>query len=508
MKRLSMEKIKEILKMREGGFSYRDIAASVGCSKSVVGYTINRAEVANLQEVHEYSETELEAILFPEEEKTKEIKEPDMMYLIAELTKKHVTRQLLWEEYKQENKDGLMYSQFCEKIRIALKENELAYHKNHKAGEDCEVDWAGTTIPYYCADKREWKNAIIFVGVLPASVYPYVRAYSDQKTASWIDAHVRMFKFFGGTPRILVPDCTKTAVTSPDLFNPVITKTYQEMASHYDITIIPARPRKPQDKNYVENSVGNVSRRIIAALRNEHFTSIASINGAIEQKLTEFINEPFKKMNGCRLSAFEQIDKPALRPLPVSHYEFATFSTGRIPPNYHVEFHGFFYSVPYELRSNEYKVRATKDAIEVFVRGERVCAHMRSYSGNRYVTNPDHLPEQHKVLSDWNDAYFLELAGKFGENTTAYIQALMDRSEYSVQAYRACMGVLRQTNGIPTEIVETASKMALANGFFTGKYFSIVLNKVKNTAPSQMQPVVEHGNIRGASAFSGGAKHA
>jgi hypothetical protein len=281
------------------------------------------------------------------------------------------------------------------------------------------------------------------------------------------------------------------------------------MAAHYDIAIIPARPRKPLDKNYVENTVGNVSRRIIAALRNEHFMSIQDINKAIERKLDDFVSEPFKKMDGCRASAFCQIDKPALRPLPPSQYEFATFSTGKVPPNYHVESHGFYYSVPYELRGSEYKVRATKDVIEVYVRGERVCAHIRHYSGNRYVTLPEHLPEQHKVLSEWNDAYFIKLASKFGKETTAYVQALMDRSEHSVHAYRACMGILRQAKGVSPEIVESASTVALTRGFFTGKYFGIALKQaVKNAEMPQIQPVIEHNNIRGAAAFSGGVKHA
>jgi transposase len=248
-----MDKIKEILKMREGGFSYRDIAASVGCGKTVVGDIVELAESADIQNVQDLTEVELEALLFPKRDSSADTKGLDMMHIIAELSKKHVTRQLLWEEYKEEHEDGLMYSQFCEKIKTALKENELHYHKNHKAGEDCEVDWAGTTISYYAADERVWKSALIFVGVLPASAYPFVRAYPDQKAPSWIDAHVRMFKFFGGTPRILTPDCTKTAVASPDLFDPVITKTYQEMAAHYDITIIPARPRKPQD--YLQNHI-------------------------------------------------------------------------------------------------------------------------------------------------------------------------------------------------------------------------------------------------------------
>jgi len=503
-----MDKIKEILKLKEEGYSYRDIAASVGCGKSVVGETIRRAETADIQNSQEYTEAKLEVLLFPEKSEA-DPKELDMMYIISELSRKHVTRQLLWEEYKQEHPDGLMYSQFCERIRKALKENALEYHKHHKAGEECEVDWAGTTIPYYDAGMGMWKDAVLFVGVLPASAYPFALAYPDQKTPGWIDAHVKMFKFFGGTPRILTPDCTKTAVTTPDLFDPVITKTYQEMAAHYDITIIPARPRKPRDKNIVENTVGNISRRIIAAIRNDHFTSIAEINAVIERKLKEFINEPFKKIAGCRRSAFEQIDKSALRPLPSSHYEFATFNTGKIGPNYHVECDGFFYSVPYEHRGKEYTVRATKDAIEVFVRGERICAHIRHLSGNRYVTMPEHLPEQHRVVSEWNDERFISWAGKHGDNTVAYIQTLLNNAEYSVQAYRTCMGVLRQAKDISPEVVEGASKMALANGQLSSRYFGLALKQSAKAADeAQTERVIEHDNIRGAAAFSGGVRHA
>ena len=280
------------------------------------------------------------------------------------------------------------------------------------------------------------------------------------------------------------------------------------MASHYGITIIPARPRKPRDKNYVENIVGNVSRRITATIRNEHFTSIAEINSAVRQKLEEFIKQPFKKMGGCRRSAFEQIDKPMLKPLPAAHYELASFATGKIGPNYHVECDGYFYSVPHEYRGSEYTARATKDTIEVFVRGERVCTHPRRTGGNRYVTCPEHLPEQHKVVSDWNDERFIEWAGTYGTNTVAYIRAILGSADYSVQAYRACMGIRRQAKEAPLEIVESASEMALANGYFSSKYFGLALRQAAIDAGTQQAPrVVEHENIRGAAAFSGGARH-
>ena len=259
----------------------------------------------------------------------------------------------------------------------------------------------------------------------------------------------------------------------------------------------------------VENTVGNVSRRIIAALRDERFTSIPEINAAVREKLEAFINEPFKKMPGCRRSAFEQIDKPMLRPLPKTHYELADFASGRIGVNYHVEYAGFFYSTPYEYRGMEYLVRATGHTVEVFVRGERICTHMRHFSGDRYVTLPEHLPDQHKAVSEWNDERLISWAGKYGKNTAAYVTALLASTEYSVQAYRACMGVMREAKNVPLEIVEAASAMVLERQQFSSKFFSLAIKKkTKEAEEHKTIRIVEHDNIRGAAAFTGGSHNA
>lgn len=506
-----MGKAKEILRLRGLGFSYRDIALSVRCGKSVVGETILRADAAGIIDASEYNEGELEEILFPKNcTPGGDTDEPDIEYILAELSRKHVTRQLLWEEYKEKHPDGLMYSQFCDRIREARKANEIDYHKNHKAGEECEVDWAGTTIPYYDLTEKSWKETFLFVAVLPASVYPFAYAYPNQKMESWIDAHIRTFRFFGGTPRILIPDCEKTAVTTPDLYDPILTKTYYEMAAHYDITVVPARPYKPKDKNYVENTVLNVSRRIIAATRNEHFTSIGQINKAVHEKLQKFIDRPFRKMEGCRRSAFEKIDQPALRPLPESPYELAVFAEAKIGINYHVEYDGFFYSLPYELRGKPCTIRATKDTIEIFIKGERVWAHVRNRNNmQHYTTLPEHLPEQHKAVSEWNDERFVSWAEKFGPNTENYIKALLASTQYSVQAYRACMGVLRQAKDAPPGIIEAASALALERGQFSSKYYGLAIKqKTKELEEPAPANIVVHDNIRGKASFEGGGYRA
>lgn len=517
MTRIDMGRAKEILRLKELGFAYRDIALSVGCGKTVVGDTIRRAGEAGITGEGEdaYTEAELEEALYPEKHaKGSDPDEPDMAYLIKELSRKHVTRQLLWEEYKAERPNGLMYTQFCERIRLALRANDIDYHKTHNGGEECEVDWAGTTILYQAAASKEAKEAYLFVAVLPASAYPFVYAYPDRKTENWIDAHVRAFRFFGGTPRILVPDCTATAVASTDLYDPIITKTYYEMAAHYDITVVPARPYRPRDKNHVENSVGNASRRIIAPLRDMRFTDVDGINRAVADKLLAFIDQPFKKLAGCRRTAFEQIDKPLLRPLPRAQYELARFKECKIGVNYHVECDGFMYSVPYAYRGMECSVRATASTIEVFVRGERVCAHIRHRGGNRYVTLPEHLPEQHKAVSGWNDERFIGKAKEYGIFTETYIRAILASTEHSVQAYRACMGVFRQAGGLPAGVVEAACAAALENQQLSSRYFGLAAKQAALAAAKAGDEgagaarVVQHGNIRGASAFAGGGRNA
>jgi transposase len=198
--------------------------------------------------------------------------EPDMEYIFSEMKKKSVTLMLLWEEYKEKHPDGIMYTQFCERYKNFKKDNKLSMHKEHKAGEEMEVDWAGNTLSYVDTSTGEIKTAYIFVAVLPASAYPFVYAYPDTKLESWIDAHVRTYEYFGGVPRITIPDNTKTAVVKADFVDPVLNKSYNEMARHYRTTIIPARPGKPKDKAADENMVGNVSRRILAPLLKVSFT--------------------------------------------------------------------------------------------------------------------------------------------------------------------------------------------------------------------------------------------
>jgi hypothetical protein len=282
------------------------------------------------------------------------------------------------------------------------------------------------------------------------------------------------------------------------------------MARHYGTALVPARARKPKDKAADENMVGNVSRRIIAALRNRRFFSVLEINQAIKIELSKLISRPFQKLEGSRLTAFEAIDRLALKPLPATRYEYADWTDAKVAFNYDVEYQGFFYSVPYSNLGKISRVRATASIIELFVDGVRIAAHRRNFNTfKRYTTLPEHMPESHKAVTGWNCERYLSWAEKIGSNTKRLVANILDSREYPVQTYRACMGIMRLASDYPSETVEAASKDAIDKGTCTYKYFSIILKqKALKELDAASEKVVSNANLRGVKAYAGGGMNA
>lgn len=256
--------------------------------------------------------------------------------------------------------------------------------------------------------------------------------------------------------------------------------------------------------------VGNVSRRIIAPLRHRQFFSLYEINQAIGEELLKLVNRPFQKMEGCRLTAFEKIDKPALQPLPQRKYEHCEWKETKVQFNYHVEYQGFFYSVHYFYVSQLCSVRATSKIIEIFIGHERAAAFPRNHNTfKRYTNLPEHMPEGHRAVAGWSPERFLSWVEKTGPNTREFIKWILDSREYPVQTYRTCMGIIRLGKSNPAEAMQTASREALERNAYSFKYFSILLKQaVVKAAESHTEKIIRHENVRGCNAFTGGGIHA
>ncbi len=326
-----------------------------------------------------------------------------------------------------------------------------------------EVDWAGQTASVKDSITGQVNPAYVFVAVLPCSQFAYVEAFLSMGTSSWVQAHIHAFQFFNGVPRTIVPDNLKTGVDRSSKTDPIINRTYQELAEHYQTAIIPARVRHPKDKPNVEGTVKIISTWIIAALRNGQYFSIRELNVAIREKLVEYNQKPFQKKNGSRQSAFAEEESFALLPLPASPYELATWRTATVPYDYHISVEKMYYSVPYEYLKHQVDIRMTQHIIEVFYQGMRIASHVRlDGDPGQLSTNPDHMPDQHKDYLTFTSEHFLTWSKSIGTHTQITVQGFLDSYKVEKQALKSCLALSKLADKYSVERLEAACMRALS----------------------------------------------
>jgi transposase len=512
--RLPVRKIKEVLRLHSLGLSQRQIATSCAVGQATVSEYLKAAAVAGLRwpDVAEWSDDQVIQVLAPSREKpdhSKQSSEPDYAAIRHELqTNKHVTLQLLWEEYREKNPDGYRYSRFCDLYRKWLGQQEVVLRQEHRAGEKLFVDYAGDTIPIHSAVGGDATAAAIFVAVLGASNYTYADATATQGLADWIGSHMRAFEFLGGVPEIIVPDNLKSGVTKACRYEPSVNRTYEEMAAHYGVAVVPARRSKPRDKAKVEAGVLVVERWILAALRKRTFFGLGEVNQAIQELLKRLNDRPFRKRDGTRRSLFEALDQPVLRALPAERYEYGDWETHRVNIDYHVEFDNHWYSVPYQLTQQQVEVRATATTVEVFHRGVRVSSHGRSYVPHVATTVNDHRPKAHQRHLEWTPSRLVDWAKTIGPATADLFDRIMAGKRHPEQGYRACLGILRLSKEYSGQRVEAAARRAIALHACSYPSIKSILQcnldsqAVEPTAPPK--PPLDHPNIRGSEYFDTG----
>lgn len=505
-----MRKTKEILRLCwHNGLSARQAARSCGVGRSTIREYLDRAERAGLSWPlpDDLDDAALEHLLFPSTiPLTIERRNmPPFDYINKELKRKRVTLQLLWHEYRQNNPEGYQYSQFCLRYRAWARTLDISMRQTYKAGEKLFVDFAGDTIPIHDPATGAINPAYLFVATLGASNYTYAEAVLSQDLPSWISLHVHTFEFFQAVPAITVPDNTKTGVTHPCRYEPDLNPTYQDMATHYTTTVIPARVKKPRDKAKVESAVLIAERWIIAALRNHTFFSLSELNSAIREKREEFNNRPLQKLKVSRKELFETIDKPAMKPLPEKRYEYAEWEKPKVNIDYHVELDRHYYSVPYQRKGEVVDARMTATTVEIFFKGQRVASHARSSVPGKHTTVAAHMPESHRRYLEWTPSRIVKWAEKSGPATGTLAKEIMERRPHPEQGFRSCLGIIRLGRRYGEERLEAACQRALVLKAYSYKSVeSILRNNLDGTSLLLEKPPgnpVTHENIRGTNYY-------
>lgn len=457
------------------------------------------------EEIEKMGDAKLKRLLYPNRKRSCIRRNPNWADIHKKMSKKHQTLIQLWEEYRLINpEDAYSYSQFTVLYALFKKKVDITMRMSHRAGECVFVDYAGLTISWQDGDVV--RKAHIFVAVSGASNYTFAYACRDQSTESWIDAHNKMFAFFGGVHEVVVPDNLKAAVIFAGAF-PKINRTYLELARHYKIVIAPARVRKPQDKSKAEAGVLFVSRWITAPLRRRTFFSLDEINDAIREMLPALNERKFRRLPGTRHTKFLEIDKPVLKPLPAKPFEHITWVPAqKVPSDYHLYVEEHAYSIPYSFVGKKVEACFSQSMVQFFHDGQRIASHKRSFEKSGRTLDKTHMTEAHRVYSERQLGDFLTWARSIGGNAVSAVEAQFDgKPEYSYSAAIACDKLKRLCTLHGEARFEAACKRASLLRSLTVKTIrSILTRKVESLdMPEQinMDGFPLHSNLRGAEYF-------
>lgn len=506
--RLSMRKIREVLRLKfDCALSGHQIAHSCQISRSTAADYLERFEKAALSWPlpEALSEEELEKRLFPpgaSEPSGKAL--PDFDYIYQELKahkKFNLTLDLLWREYKEQYPEGYQYTQFSVLYRRWHKKLDYSMRQDHKGGEKLFVDY-GEGLSLIDPQTHQPIKTELFVAVWGASNYTYAEATLSQQMADWIGSHVRAFEYFGCLPKIVVPDCLKSAVVRAHRYEPDLNPTYAEMAGHYGICVLPARPAHPKDKAKVETGVLIAKRWILAVLRHRTFYGLAELNGAIHELLERLNSRALRKLNKSRQELFELFDQPNALGLPEKTYEYAEWKLATVNIDYHIEVDKHYYSVPFRFIRDKLDVRLTAHSVEAFQKGERVAAHVRSFIAHRHSTLKEHMPAAHQNYLEWTPSRIVSWAQKTGPATALLVQKIIDSRTHPEQAYRSCLGILRLEKHYSGQRLENACLRALKFSALSFKALRNILenglDRLEEKQDGSQPALPDHENIRGS----------
>ncbi len=507
---INMVQLKQIIRLRSNKVALQTIAKAVNISRNTVKKYLRLIEIKQLdfKELLDMDDNALEALLqdpgLQDEARLQSLSEL-FPYFDKELCRTGVTRWVLWGEYKLQYPDGFSYSQFCEHFRVWRKSSSGTLHLEQQPADKLFIDYTGSKLSIVDSQTGELTEVEVYVAILGYSQLTFVQAVFTQRKEDFIEATENALHFFGGVPRVLVPDNLKSAVNKADKYEAEMNAAFQDFANHYGTTILPARSYKPRDKSLVEKAVNITYSRIFAPLRNQVFYSLGSLNKAISDLLEVHNNQPFQQRPESRRQLFNEHEKHLLAALHTDRYEIKIVKEPTVMKNGHIQIREdkHYYSVPYRFIGRKVKLIYSASQVSIFYNKERIAYHCRSTIKYRYTTVKEHLSSSHQFVSDWNPDKFISWAAAIAPVVKNYITQILDKTDYPEQAYRSCVGILAQEK----QVGKQRLIMAIERATFYGAFNYTIIIKILKAGLDQIVPdddcgpqitIPFHENIRGA----------
>jgi len=512
-KTIVMTKVKQVIRLHLNGVALQSIAKAVGISRNTVKKYLRTIEAKQLsyEALLDMEDEQLDGLLQdPDEQEQARYQSLSALFphFEKELPRTGVTRWVLWEEYRTQHPAGYSYSQFCEHLRQWKRSQSGTLHLEQVPADKLYIDFTGKKLSIVDPTNGEVSEVEIYVAILGYSQLTYVQAVPTQKKPDFIQATENALHFFGGVPRVLVPDNLKSAVHKADKYEADVNADFLAFANHYGTSVLPARSYKPRDKAWVERAVNIAYSRIFAPLRNSVFYNLAALNQAIAELLAAHNQKRFQLRPESRQQLFTEQEKHLLAPLPAERYETNVFKEVTVMKNGYVQIYEdkHYYSVPYRFIGRYVKLIYSASQVSVFYNKERIAYHKRGIKQYGYTTTKEHLSSTHQFVSEWNPDKFTSWAGAIAPVVKDYIARVLDTATYPEQAYRSCVGILSFEKKVGKERLVKAVERAS----FYGAYNYTIIRKILQGGLDQIalpdETPVEgtlpfHDNIRGAQSY-------
>ena len=456
MRIISMKQTREVLRLHLiANLSSRKIQGATGVARTTIQDYIKRCNASDITaaSLQSLNDDELSIKLFsePKHAASRSGKVmPDYNIIHQELKqsktdKTKVTLMFLWEAYKEQyGSSAYEYTQFRVYYRRYKQKLNPSMRQIHIAGDKLFVDYSGVTIPIYDQKNGTVTNAQVFVAVLGASGYTFVHTTPSQKQEDFILSHTLAYEFFGGTPRVVVPDNLKSAIIFNDKKHGlVINESYAALARHFGMRVEPARPRKPKDKAKAEQGVQGIQRYILAHFRHLKIFSVDEANEKISMILDKYNNKTMKHIGKSRTELFMELDKPQLSPLPANRYIYEQFKIARVNMDYHITLEKCNYSVPFKYLKEEVEVRYSTHHIRIYFKNDLIATHPRLRTPGEISTLHEHMPLDHQYINEkMNPQRLRSWAKSIGEYSSLFVEDAFDAVEHKANAYRKIVAVL------------------------------------------------------------------
>jgi transposase len=508
-----MSQIKQLLQLHEKGESIRSIGRILQMSRNTVKAYMSKLSIIGLSiaELLQLEDMELEKQFHvgnpAYKESHYESLKGRLQYYHDELNKTGVTRQLLWEEYKTDFPGGYQRSQFFFHLSQYKKAARPSMILSHKPGDKLYIDFAGKKLSYIDRVTAEVIECPVFVACLPYSDYGYAIAVRNQSVEEFLFALGKCLAFFGGTPRILVPDNLKSAVVKADRYEPEINTALEDFANHYGTTVIPTRVAKPKDKALVENQVKLVYSRVFAKIRNLRFFDLATLNKEVAERMVAHNQTRMQKNNWCREEKFISDEKHLLSPLPESLFEIKHYKSYKVQQNNHVQLgqDNHYYSVPYSHIGKQADVVYTRSLVRIYIDRDCVAVHKRNRTANGYTTVEDHLCSAHMAYRSRSPGYYERKAKECCDVLHEFTIRLFAQNRPPEQLYKTCDGVLSLYKKTDKEKFKKACAIAIAHEKYSSRFIhQVIKNNLGEQATNSLdvKDLPNHTNIRGGNYYS------